>query len=74
MNEIKITAPHSIAATELQEHLWLTRCQLASPLSKVDAVKAARASSGPMPNPVDWRSLFDGLEAAGLVMFLGDNK
>ncbi len=65
--------PHSIAATELQGHLWLTRCQLGSPLSKDDAVKAARASSGTMPNPVDWRALFDGLEAAGIVVFLGDN-
>ena len=49
----------------------LVGCQLVSPCSKEGAITAAHLATKDTFNPIDWRGLFNGLEAAGFIRFEG---
>lgn len=58
----------SISTAVLMSGVNLLRCQPATPMSRYDAVDAANSAC---PG-IDWDGLFRGLEAAGLVAFMGE--
>ena len=60
----------SIASMELPDGVNLIGGQLVSPMSKEAALTAAYNSH--VASTVPWRELFNGLEAAGFMRFLGD--